>query len=74
MKVGDKVKLNLTKKIERVSKYKKDFIAPGTLELWEAINGREGVVVEVISDDEIWVKGKKTGVVRMFNKATLEVI
>lgn len=73
MKVGDKVKLNLTKEIEK-GKHKKTAMPPSTIEFWEAINGREGVIVEVVSDNEIWVRGKKTGADRMFNKETLELL
>lgn len=73
MKIGDKVKLNLTKEIEK-GKCKKTAKPPSIIEFWEAINGFEGEVTQVVNDNEIWVRGKRTGVERMFNKDTLEII
>lgn len=73
MKVGDRVKLNLTKEIEK-GKNKKTAMPPSTIELWEAINGLEGEITQIVSDDEIWVRGKRTGAERMFNKETLELL
>ena len=73
MKVGDKVKLNLTKEIEK-GKCKKTAMPPSTIELWKAINGCEGEITQIVSDNEIWVLGKRTQDERMFNKDTLEII
>lgn len=73
MKVGDKVKLNLSKEIEK-AKSKKDYTTPSVLELWEKINGKEGVITEIIDDDKIWVLGDRTKKERRFNKDTLEII
>jgi len=68
MKIGDKVKINLTKEIENSKN-----ITPSVLELWENINGKEGIITE-INDEEIWVKGNRTNKERMFNKEVLEIL
>lgn len=74
MKVGDKVKLNLKSQIEKYkSAKKKDKLPWSLLELWEAIDGCEGVITE-INGSEIWVKGNRTEIERLFNRETLEVV
>lgn len=74
MKVGDKVKLNLKSQIEKYKlAKKKDKLPKSLLELWEAIDGCEGVITE-INGNEIWVKGNRTEIERLFNRETLEVV
>ena len=68
MKEGDKVVLHL--KGELTKKCRKKYHS-SVLKLLEAINGKTGIITEVVSDDEIWVRGDRTKVERMFNKATL---
>ena len=69
---GDNVKVFLDEKIAKAkSGKKKDWICPGVLELWEDINGHIGIIIKIVSDDEIWVKGNRTQKERMFNKDTL---
>ena len=72
MKVGDKVKLNLSKEIEK-AKARKDYTTPSVLELWEDINGKTGIITEIIND-RIWVMGNITKKERCFSEDTLEVI
>lgn len=72
IKEGDKVRVFLDKEIEKAkSGKKKDWTCPGVLELWEFINGHTGVVTNIVSDEEIWVRGDRTQKERMFNKNTL---
>lgn len=39
---------------------------------WSSINGKIGVVTQVVSDDEVWVRGRATQQERRFNSYTLE--
>jgi hypothetical protein len=72
MEVGDSVQVFFDEKIAKAkSGKKKDQVCPGVLELWEAINGHIGVVTNIVSDDEIWVRGNRTQKERMFDKSTL---
>lgn len=68
-KEGDEVVLYLDEVIEENSKKRAKY--NHLLKFWNAINGKKGVIIEVISDDEIWVQGGRTGAIRMFTKATL---
>jgi len=70
IKEGDEVILYLDEVIVENEKKKARF--HHLLKFWKAINGKKGVVVEVVSDEEIWVKRGNTGVTRMFNRATLK--
>ena len=65
LKVGDQIKLNLAQHIKNNKKSHKSL-----LDFWKAIDGRCGTIVDIVGDDEIWVKGK-SGMVRMFTAATL---
>jgi len=70
-KVGDRVKINFISLIKEEEKRKRKKIDPSVLKLWKAINGKEGLITEIVSDDEIWVRGFRTQRERMFNKFTL---
>ena len=39
---------------------------------WKSINGKIGVVTDIVSDDEVWVQGRETQEDRRFNAYTLE--
>lgn len=68
MLIGDKVKLNLKEEIKIAKKNKKVKLL---VAFWEAIDGREGVI-EKIDGEDIWVRGSRKGVLRLFNKDVLE--
>ena len=75
LQVGDKVKVNFDAAIKKATEgKKKERKQQAIIDLWEALNGRVGTVSEVVSDDEIWVKGDGLGLERMFNKHVLEKI
>jgi len=72
MKVGDRVRIYLDEKIKKAeSGKKKDKICPGVLELWKKVNGKTGTITRVVSDDEIWIYGRRSKQERMFSKETL---
>jgi hypothetical protein len=68
MKEGDRVVLHFKSELTKNGRKKYHL---SVLKLLEAINGKTGVITEIVSDEEIWVRGDRTGVERMFNKATL---
>lgn len=68
MKEGDRVVLHLN---DELTKEGKKNHHSSVIKLFEAINGKTGIITKIISDDEIWVKGDRTKIERMFNKATL---
>ncbi len=68
MKEGNKVVIHLKDELTKKGRKKHQ---SSVLKLLEAINGKTGVITEVVSDDEIWVRGDRTKVERMFNVATL---
>lgn len=71
IKEGDRVVLYLDEVIaENLKKKSKIHL----VKFWKAINGKSGIVTNVVSDDEIWVCGDKTNVNRMFTKTTLRKI
>jgi hypothetical protein len=75
MKVGDRVVIYLDEEIKKAeSGKKKDRVCPSVLELWKKINGKTGTIDEIMSDEEIWVYGRKSKQKRMFNKDTLKCI
>jgi len=75
MKVGDKVQVYLDEHIKKAeSGRKKDQICPGVLKLWKAINGKIGIITDIISDEEIWVRGDRTQKRRMFDKTSLKEV
>jgi hypothetical protein len=74
-KVGDRVKLNLEKEIEKETKGKrKERKQPEMINLWKALHGRIGIISRIVSDDEIWVKGEQHSMERMFNRHVIERI
>ena len=71
-KVGDEVKIFLDEEIKKARDMKKkSLICPGVLDLWENINGRVCTIINIINDDEIWVKNDKMQEEIMFNRNTL---
>jgi hypothetical protein len=74
-KVGDRIRLNLAEEIKKGTKgKKKERKQPEMINLWEALNGRIGIISRIISDDEIWVKGEQHGMERMFNIYVIEKV
>ena len=69
IKNGDEVIVYLDEEIMENEKKKSRY--HHLIKFWKDINGKVGIVTSVVSDDEIWVRGGRTGVERMFNKTTL---
>lgn len=67
VKEGDVVRLVLDYHIATHQKS-----SSGLLKLWNNINGGIGEVVRVVSDEEVWVKGRKTQLERRFTADTIE--
>ncbi len=75
LKVGDKVRANMDVEIKKATKgKKKDRKSLEIISLWQALNGKTGIISQLVSDDEIWVRGDDHNTERMFNKNILEKI
>ena len=71
IKDGDVVYLYLDKAIAENSKKKNKYYH--LVDFWESINGNIGTIVK-IDGEQVWVKGKNTGSVRIFTKETVRKI
>ena len=72
IKEGDEVVLYLDDAIIENAKKKARF--HHLINFWKGINGKVGVVTSIVSDNEIWVRGGRTNVERMFTKDTLRKV
>lgn len=72
--IGDTVKIVLDEEIKKAKLAKKrdPYVNPSVLELWIAINGKTGKIVDIDKDD-IWVAGPQ-GFPRLFKKEVLQIV